>query len=707
MAFHPDTEKLVQILCDKTQNTNPLFFRVMVAYYFSIVATMMRCNIATLDRGNIPVNCYAINLMTSGAGKTKSVNCIEDTVINQFRFNFTEHTFPLLAQQQIPKIALRRAAKKQTDPDEELVRVEKEFESFGNLLFSFDSGTTPAVKGLRQKMLMAEAGSLNFQMDELGSHITTNMEILNAFLELYDVGKIKQKLIKNTADNLRSEEIHGSSPTNMLLFGTPANLLNGSKTEEEFYQLLETGYARRCLFGYTRKHERNMELTPQEVFARNTDKGAHQFLQDLSDKFGDLADMIHMNKQLQISEAVTLLLIEYQLNNERKAFAMPEHEEMRKAEISHRHFKALKLAGAYTFVDGAAEVTEDHLYYAIKLVEESGEAFNKILTRDRPYVKLAKYLADIRRPVTQVDLVEDLPFYKGGVQQKQEMLQLSIAYGYQNNILIKKLFTDGIEFLVGETLERTDLSKMTVSYSRDIAKSYQPDTAAFEDLHKMTQANGMHWCSHTFRDGHRTEECAIPGFNLVVVDVDGGINLDTALSLLKDYKLLAYTTKRHTAAEQRFRIVLPTNYTLKLDAKDYKEFMASVFQWLPFEVDTATGQRARKWMSNTAQYIYQDGEMLDVLPFIPKTTKNEQFKSQVLDQQGMDNLERWVINNTGDGNRNNMLLRFAMILVDAGFLFDGVLQRVTALNSKLPNKLDDAEIMSTIMVSVGKSLGKK
>ena len=73
----------------------------------------------------------------------------------------------------------------------------------------------------------------------------------------------------------------------------------------------------------------------------------------------------------------------------------------------------------------------------------------------------------------------------------------------------------------------------------------------------------------------------------------------------------------------------------------------------------------------------------------------------------MDNLERWVINNTGDGNRNNMLLRFAMILVDAGFLFDGVLQRVTALNSKLPNKLDDAEIMSTIMVSVGKSLGKK
>ena len=31
MHYHPTSEKLVQILCDKTQNTSPLFFRVMVA----------------------------------------------------------------------------------------------------------------------------------------------------------------------------------------------------------------------------------------------------------------------------------------------------------------------------------------------------------------------------------------------------------------------------------------------------------------------------------------------------------------------------------------------------------------------------------------------------------------------------------------------------------------------------------------------------
>jgi hypothetical protein len=73
----------------------------------------------------------------------------------------------------------------------------------------------------------------------------------------------------------------------------------------------------------------------------------------------------------------------------------------------------------------------------------------------------------------------------------------------------------------------------------------------------------------------------------------------------------------------------------------------------------------------------------------------------------MDNLERWVINNIGDGNRNNMLLRYALILVDAGFDFEGIRSRVISLNDKIPDKLDEAEIMGTIMVTAGKALSKR
>lgn len=707
MDFHPVTEQLARILCERTHNTDPQFFRVLTAYYFSLVASMMRCRIKTLDRGVIPVNCYAINLSPSGSGKGYSTNVLEDEIINQFRHKFIEQTFPLLAEQNMPKIAVQRAARKNTDPDEELERVRKEFDMLGPLVFSFDSGTSAAIKQARHKLLMANAGSMNLQIDEIGSNLLGNIEVLNTYLELYDMGRIKQKLVKNTTENLRFEEIVGCTPTNMLLFGTPSKLLNSSKTEEEFYSMLDTGYARRCLFGYTRQHNKLSASSAQDILNQRLSSATSNFMSSLSDQLADLADMAHMDKKLAVSESVTLLFIEYQLECERQADLLPEHDDMKKAEMSHRHFKAMKLAGAYAFIDGSPEIREEHAYYAIRLTEESGKAFDNLLTRDRPYVKLAKYIAEVGRNVTQADLVEDLPFYKGSISQKQEMMQLATAYGYQNNILIKKTFNDGIEFLRGETLKPTDLERIRVSYSTHMATGYKDDFAPFDQLHKLTQAPNLHWTNHHLKDGHRMEDNAIPGFNIIVVDVDGGVNLSTAKLLLKDYKALFYTTKRHTAQENRFRIILPTNYELALDAKDYKEFMANLFEWLPFSVDLATNQRARKWLSNNGYYEYQEGELLDVLPFIPKTSKNEIRKQQLTDQQSLDNLERWVLNTTGDGNRNNQLLRYAMILVDAGFSFESIRQKVMELNDKLADKLDPAEILGTIMVTVTKAIAKR
>lgn len=706
MTYNPSAEKLVEILSHKTR-MNPLFHRVLVGYYFAMAASQMRVAIATHDRGDIPVSLYALNLSPSGTGKGVSTGFMENEVMHLFRERFVNETFPLLAEQNLPKLANKRAVRKGVDPDDELVKVQKEFDSLGNLAFSFDSGTPAAVKQMRHKLLMADAGSVNLQIDEIGANLVGNLEVLTTFLELYDVGTIKQKLIKNTSDNIRSEEIIGRTPTNMLLFGAPSKLLNGGKTEEELYAMLETGYARRCFFGYNRSVNRPKNLTPEDVYNMMTSTQDNQFVQQFAEHMESLADIVNVNRRISISKETTLLLIEYRLNCERVADELPEHEEIKKAEISHRYFKALKLAGAYAFIENSPELTQDHLYQAIKLAEESGTAFHQLLTRDRNYVKLAKYIADCKRDVTQADLVEDLPFYRGASGQKQEMLTLAIAYGYKNNIIIKKSFSDGIEFLRGETLQPTDLSQMVVSYSSDIAQGYQNEYAPFDMLHRLTQAEGLHWVNHHLIDGHRQEDSCKAGFNLVVLDVDGGTNLSTVKMLLKNFKYLIYTTKRHTDDEHRFRVILPTNYTLNLDAKDYKEFMKNLFEWLPFELDTATNQRARKWLSHNGHYEYNDGELLDVLPFIPKTSKNEERKERLNSQQSMDNLERWVINNIGDGNRNNMLLRYAMILLDAKFGFEEIRSRVMQLNNKIADKLDEAEIMATIMMTVGKALATR
>ena len=68
LTYHPTTEKIVEILCKKTQNDNPEFFRLLLIYYLAKISASMRVKIATKDRGEIPVNLYAINLATSGHG---------------------------------------------------------------------------------------------------------------------------------------------------------------------------------------------------------------------------------------------------------------------------------------------------------------------------------------------------------------------------------------------------------------------------------------------------------------------------------------------------------------------------------------------------------------------------------------------------------------------------------------------------------------
>lgn len=701
---HETTERLVEILCDKLQNDNKLFYRNMIVYYFSKVASMMHCGIDTLDRGVIPINCYAVNLATSGTGKGFTMNLIEDQVINLFREAFLEETFLQAAETNLGIISTRRSIKKNTDPDQEAEKVQQEFENLGSLAFSFDSGTTPAVKQMRHKLLMANAGSMNLEIDEIGSNLMGNIEVLETFLELFDVGNVKQKLTKNTKENLRSEDIEGRTPTNLLMFGTPPKLLNGGKTEEEFMSMLETGYARRCIFSYARTILRRDKLSAEDLLKALTDTGADQFITDLSIQIGNLADVDNLHRKLYVNRDTTLHYLQYKIDCEAIAESLPEHEDIRQAEIAHRYFKAIKIAGALAFIDGSHELTMDHLKAAITHVEESGEAFDMLLTRDRNYVKLAKYISDVNREVTHVDLVEDLPFYRGTQSQKADLMSLAIAYGYKNNIIIKRHYNDGIEFLIGETIRKTNLNELIVAISPTVSEGYQAELAPFDRLHELTQLDDINFTSHHFEGEKRSEATVIEGFNMLVFDVDGTANLGTVKLLLKDYTYHIYTTKRHTDKEHRFRLMLPMNYSLKMTEEDYTEFLANVVEWLPFEVDEQANQRSRKWATCTGEHWSNEGKLIDVVPFIPKTAKNDERVKQNVDLRSLDNLERWFVANTGMGNRNQRLVRYAFMLVDTGLDFNTVQLKLLALNNKIADKLDEAEILSTIMVSVGKRI---
>lgn len=711
VEHHSAVSEIVEVLCHKTQNSDNSFFKATLAFFFGMMASKQRVSLVTQNRGEIPVNIYSLGLATSGFGKGYSVGIIESELMHGFRKRFMGDTFQVLAERNLNKIANVRAARNGTNQQEEIDNAMAEFRRAGQYLFSFDSGTTPAVKQMRGKLLLANAGSINLQIDEIGSNLIGNTEVLNAYLELYDQGIIKQKLVKETAESKRGEDIEGKTPANMLLFGTPANLFDGSQVEAQFNQFLEIGYARRCLFGLGIKDDSDfLEKTPEELFEMEKEAQKSPNLKKWSRHFQDLADPKMFGWKIKVPEDVSIKLLEYMQACKAASHKLPDNKVTQKAELEHRYFKALKLAGAYAFIDKSSDVDMDHLLSAILLVEESGEAFEALNNREKPYEKLAKYIATAEEDpgYSQAELVDALSFYKGSQSMRNEQMALAQSFGYKNNIIIKKSFIDGIEFFKGETLEETDLDKLILSYSDHWAYNYNNDYGQFNNLHLLTQNAGLHWTNHHFEPGmndspHREESRVIPGFNTVVIDVDEGVSLDQAHELLSDYTFMTYTTKRHTKEQNRFRLIIPINYTLKLSKKEYREFMDSFMEFLPFPSDEAANQRSKKWESfEGGSYKYNRGDLFDALKFVPKTSRADAHRKEFQSLQSLDNLERWFAQRIAQGSRNNQMIKFALALVDTGLTKDEVERAVVAFNAKLDNPLREDEISNTIMVTVAK-----
>lgn len=707
IGHNPCLEELTNVICTKVQNQNRGFYRVEVAFFLAKMASSMRAEVVTKDRGNIPCNVYALCTSPSGSGKGFSVNIMENEVLSGFKEVFCSQLFEETAQQNIETRANTMAAYSGSDPDDEFSKLLAAYNRTGSYLFTFDSATAPAVKQLRAKLLLAEIGSINLTVDEIGSNLLGSNDVLNTYLELYDQGLIKPKLIKNTADNVRDTDIDGKTPANMLLFGTPVKLFDGGQTEDYFYSMLETGYARRLLFGFgnSEKDKAYYSQTAQEIYAALIDPSVQKTIDKWKHYFEALANKSLYNWRIELQDKEAIQLLEYRIKCEKEADELSPYAEIQKAELSHRYFRALKLAGVFAFIDKSPLLKEEYLWQAIKLVEESGENFSKILTREKPYMKLARYLAASKEELTHADLTEALPFYKSSSSQRNELMSMAMAWGYKNHILIHKTYSEGIEFFKGETLERTNLDKLILSGSIEWDKNFEPAELSVDQLTDfLTKRDDIRWNAHHFKHNHRSSENALPEFNMIVLDVDGSIQLDTVKTILADYFFIAVETRRSTPEVNRFRLILPMEYVLKMGTDEYREFIDNILSWLPFECDPHSKVISQAWTTYKDKncFVNQQGQLLDPLKFIPHTSRNDQYKEKNKKIGSMGQLERWFAENMTPGNRNNQLLRYALCLVDGGMSQDEVESHVLAFNKQLKESLTEEEINNTIFRTVDK-----
>lgn len=696
VPYNPTAERIVSYLRNMNQNTeSDHYFRVLTSFYLAQVASTMRTKVKGVKFKNIPTNCYAILLADSGFGKTKSVNTLERELLGGFRQTFLDTVLPTIVENSIHTQALVKSNKRGTDYDKEVQFFEAEYASYGSYVFDFPEGSGPAYRQIRGKCQFAEVGSTNMLIDEIGYNLNKITECLDLHFEAYDMGFIKDKILKASSEHTRATQRTSGVPANFIAYGTPDKVWDGGTSEKDFLDRLANGYSRRCLFalGNTVKE---IKLTAEQIYDSLCAGSFDTEVEDLYDLFTSFADTKYYNKTISLDRDTEILLIHYGLMDLEKAKAMSSFDGTTKAEITHRHFKVIKLAGTYAFIDKSDKVTVQHILQAIRVVEESSKALQESMNRPKTHVRLAQYIATCGEPQTHSDLLEHLPFYPAAKQKQQEMFTLASSWGYKNHHILRSFLKDGIEFFSGETLKKTELSNLIVSYSDHEAYRYQNVSVDWETLQGLCITNGYHFVNHHLDNGHRADDNVLAEFNFIVFDCDGEIKVKEFSYLFEGTKCFLYTTKSHTTESHRFRVVVPLKYHLKLGKQEYKEFINNIYSDMPYQVQDFSGnQRSKKWLANKGSVGELEGELFDPVPYLPNTKKNQERLNFTGSLKDLGNIEKFFANQWHLG-RNNVLMRYACMLADSGSSWEDLEIKVIEFNNSFSDALSIDELNNTI-----------
>ena len=689
------------------------FYLTLINNKLSQVASNMRVKFKYFDGGEIPANFYSFLLAQSGASKGKTNSTLEELFFNEFKEEF----IGLMADHSQFNLAYLGERKARAEGIEEplaIAQITRRYNDLPRYVYTWNDATEAGFKSIREKLTLAGVGSPSIELDEIGINMHKIEEFLSSILEVYDVGKLKQKLVK-----VDSSEDTVALPSTFLSFGTASSLLDGGEMEKKFNALLRQGMARRCAFSYTEELESEEEeslddFDPMDVLSCANKSSDLTTSKAVSEKFRRLAKDTHINTMLTVPTDIWAQLVTFKKKCEIQAKKLSEFDDLVKLNLIHSYWTLSKLMSIYAFIDGKTEVEQCHYDRALSYVEESHIQFREMVKRKSNFERIASYITSANKELTLFDINDALPFYKSGNKlQKQEMLELAQAYAATHNMVIKHIIKEGIEYFSGSKLQTSTGEEISVSMSSHITEGFEEITGKWTDLHYIPSGS-KNYSAHSFKDGYRNAENAIPGFNTIILDIDDGVDIKTAQAILEGQKYMIATTKSHQIEKNgktvdRYRIFLPMKHTLKLNAEDFKKFMTNVMEGFPIEVDQACKDISRFYYpSPGCETFYGEGELFDDVQYIPDTSSNEKRAHQHLKLGDATALQKFFLKKMSVGNRNENMIRYALVLLDSGKDYYEVEDEIIAINDKLQeDALPGSELRRTILSTARKKFDKR
>lgn len=652
--------------------------RLVALFGIAMIANNVRAEvIIPSDLEPMPVNMYGFGLAGSGLSKTRSVN---------YMLSWIEDAWKDIKQLGIANIEM-------LDPFnvDEIQDLTKDGVSVENF---YKSVTDSSMTKLMRVLDITDYGSINYICDEFASVIGRDYEVLSSsILEIFDKGKVPVNL-RSTSKTKKAEN---PIPMCMLSFGSPHLLFEAdANTEKLFLDVLQAGLARRSIFVNV--------TTKVNTYTLELDEHNRREIESIKDRFRQIVTK-YDHKVIPCSDEAKRLFKEAHDYDIQRSVEISDFKLLQKIYARNFHWLALKLSGIVAISNLHDEVTGDDYKFALEIIEDSYNDLISLLNRPEKYEVVVNYLLDKGTTESEYTLTKELPFYKD-IKSKRQFLELAKGYAYNNNITLQIQDRQNVTFYSARGKVKTDLSKpLMFSYSQEMTEGYYTnDEIKWEDFHKVLTTEGICYSAHSFKDGYRKSDNAITGFQLVILDIDDGVPLDTAKVLFDDYTYLIATTRSHQKDKKglicdRYRIILPMEYALDLEPDTYSKMMNNLYDDLPIDVDRATKDIARFYYSSKdAEYYYNEGSLINCDKYIDYTQEKELYDKEgvKLAKKNISGISQYIIRNQYNG-RNNALVKLALLLMDSGYTHEECEAEVKRVNKQFDNPLSENELDRTVI----------
>ena len=657
------------------------------AFFYCTAAAMGIKNIRVVrstNRGDkiIIPNYFGITFAVSGAGKDHSMNK-------------TEQLYEVMFEKLVNTVQAFYDASRGEDgkPSRKYVNVS-----------SYFIPVKSSVEGIQksaQTLSDAKYGSVNIFETELGNRILSMEPIFDVLKKAWDNGTFEGAV--NVSDGGENYFTVKDMGCNALLFGAPGPFIQDPKRQDALIMAYITGMARRGFIYHNPsfKKSANKNLKHETM--------SQEKLEEMTQYLKELKYYMNNVKKIELPKEIFNKLMEY---DETKQIQRERSHSLIAEDLGAPN-KIEKLLGILAALDLSTVIKESHLKFAIEFTEmmdKTAEATVEI----KPDHILVYELLEQRGFMARTDIVKNVKNIT--LKSLDDTMTLVEEYASMlGNALVKKEYSKIIKYKL-EKLSESNLNSVIISVNKDTNK-FEPDgferkQGNFLNLHKIINSD-VRYSAGSFLNNYINDENYLQEQNMFIVDVDDSMTIEDAKNLFSGMTYLITTTKSHQKPKgrddlicDRFRIILPTISKFHLEPELYSSMYINVLAALGIEEVDRKCRNASRWYYGNPEgkHWYNEGELLDIRPFIPDTSQRENSENALNKYNDSthansdvrtDGAVRWFLSSATEGNRNQALFNLCMMLREH-IQNDGWENIARHANSCLTSPLSEPEVNTTI-----------